>query len=667
MIIGRAIPRNKKRKIGMVIISLFLVLIGTACGKEQAVSSIPLQELIVEYPLDNPLAYAATEDGKVYIVNFKRMEEGESEYQLHCFDKQGVQESSIRLEKDYSMIEALAVSENGKQIYFTSQNDKYGVNLYLFSYSVENDEISMLCELSYFDRIKQLVVVGDMIYLLGQSPNWQTKKAPDSGYLFSGERLVAYRLGTNDQLQLGFDFPVSISSSGAGTLIVFGYLESDGYCMMEYDPKKDSMQIISKLENYKFDCFAACNEGKDVIYDYNPNSRGLVISNIQELSVEAELYPDSMTNLMPPGCAGGRVYCHDRKTGNLISFPLDAVQKNNEELTFIAKEYGILNSPYGCGYFINKLEMSSEKLTLKILARDKDFDLCMGDTLFGSGGNLRDNGVFYPLNDVPEIQEYLNRCFSFVREAATKEDGTIWMLPVDVNIFGLVVKQKSAKEAGLSLYDGMTWKEYAKQICKTKEKYLKKIDIRPSFLTFVFGHQYFTRYHTLEGDLFSDAYAALSEICEVSSAEEIAEDNLIVDSVGGPIWIGFGGDYIRQQYGEDAIFVAMPKPSVEDRNIANCVFLAVNPDSAKRDEALAYLAALAAYLSQREDLPFFKDWQGEGILDETLHKAYENGEVGFAVDYDVYGEGFDELFSGTLPLSEYIKKTESKLKMYWGE
>lgn len=102
--------------------------------------------------------------------------------------------------------------------------------------------------------------------------------------------------------------------------------------------------------------------------------------------------------------------------------------------------------------------------------------------------------------------------------------------------------------------------------------------------------------------------------------------------------------------------MAMPKQGTEDRNIANCVFWAVNPDSAQRDEALAYLAALAAYLSKGEELPFFMDWQGEGILDETLHETYENGEIGFAVDYDVYGEGFDELFSGTLTLSEYIKR-----------
>lgn len=660
--------KSIKRKRGLVGFGLFLFLCAfAACGKKHAEPNIPLQELIVEYPLDNMLAYAAAEDGTVYAVNLVQMEGEESEYRLHHFDGQGQHKGDIGLGENFSMVETLAVSEDGKQVYFTSQNVLYGTDLYLFSCSVEDGRIDMLCEMPYFDHVKQLAVVGDAVYLLGQSPNWQTKKAPDSGYVFSGERLVAYLSDTGEQIQLGFDFPVSMSASGAETLMVFGYLDGDGYCMMEYDPAKDSMQVVSRLENYKFDRFAACNGGKDVIYDYGPNSRGLVISDVRELSVEAELYPDSMTILMPPGCIGGRVYCHSRETGSLISFPLDAVRQNGRELAFLSKEYGTINAPYGCGYSINRLELSEEKFTLKVLARDKDYDLCMGDTLFGSGGNLRENGVFYPLNDVPEIEEYLDRCFPYVREAATKEDGTIWMLPVNVNIYGMLLRQNAAEKAGLSLYDGMTWEEYAREIQKASEEDRKRIDADSDFLVSVFGEQYFTRYHTLEGGLFPDTYAALYGVCEADCGGSVSQDDFILMSMGGPLWLNLKGSSGTQRYGGDAAYIAMPKLNAEDRNIANCVFLAINPDSSRRDEALNYIASLAAYLSQRRDLPFFRDWQGEGMLDETVHRTYENGEIGFSVDYDVYGEGFDELFSGTLTLSEYMEQTEPKLRTYWGE
>ena len=71
-------------------------------------------------------------------------------------------------------------------------------------------------------------------------------------------------------------------------------------------------------------------------------------------------------------------------------------------------------------------------------------------------------------------------------------------------------------------------------------------------MTSVFGHQYFTRYHTLEGEAFQDAYTALFEIWNTPCGGEASEDNFILKSVGGPIWLGFGSDYTRQQYGEDA-------------------------------------------------------------------------------------------------------------------
>lgn len=660
------LQKRKKRKSFMAVFGFLLLLSGfAACGKKQEIDpGIPLQKLVMEYPLNNPVTYAGAEDGGVYIINLDIIEggDGETAYQLHHFDGQGDEDWHINLE-DYSMVEALALSEDGKLLYFTAQGN--GVEICLFAYSLEDGGITQLCVLSYFDHVRQLAVVGDVVYLLGQSPNWQAKKPPDDGFSFSGERLVAYHCGSGEQVQLGFDFPVSMSASGAGTLMVFGYLDGDGYCMMEYDPIKDTMQVISRLDHYKFSYFAACNGGKDIIYDYTSDSRGLVLSDVTEISVETELFPDSLPGIRPPGYAGGRVYCYEW-AGHLVSFPLDTVKKDNKVLTFISTEYGTLNSPYGCGYSIQRLELSKEKFTLKVLARDRDFDLCMGNTLLGDGGNFQDSGIFYPLNDIPAVEEYFDRCFPYVREAATKKDGTIWMLPVDVNMYGMVVRQKAAEEAGLSLYNGMTWEEFAQEIQKAPEEDRKWIDARPYFMTMVFEFQYFTHYHTLEGELFPDVYRAMSEICGADCGGGIPVERWILHSMGGPLWVG-AGDSVRREYGEDAVFLAMPKLNAADRNIANCIFLAVNPDSEKRDEALAYIAALAAYLSQNCDQPFYKDWQGEGILDETLHTAYENGEIGFAVDYDAYGQGFEELFSGEMSLSEYIKMTEPKLRMYWEE
>lgn len=661
--VGRILIQEIIANMAIAVFAVFLCGL-TACGKKQMEPNVPLQDLIVEYPLDNLLAFAAEEDGTVYAVNLD-VSAQEPEYKLYRFDGQGEREECTSL-KSYSMIEALALSADGNGVYFTAQTDEYGSDLCLFEYETENGTITMLCRFPYFDNIKQLVRVGDIFYVLGCSPHWQAEGTPTLGYSFSGERLVSYSPVTGEQTQLGFGFPVSMAASGTGTLIVCGYMEGDGYCMMEYDPKKDSMQVISRMSEYKFDKFAVSGGGKDVIYDYHTNSRGLVLSDIHQLSVEAELFPDGITLKVGPVCVGGRVYCDSIRSGTLVSFPLDAVQRQNREITFITREYGALEAPYGCGYLMTRVELSDEKFTLKVLARDKDYDLCMGDTLADNGSNLRENGVFYPLNDVPGIQEYLERCFPYVREAATKEDGTIWMLPVKVNVFGLVAKREALEESGITLRKDMTWEDYKEMVYGMANGQRELLLISDVFFKKMFSNQYFTHYHTVENELFANSVAALSEIWKIECGGKATVENFIFERVSEPKWIE--STYMKEQYyGEDAVFVGMPKLEVSDRNLASCIFLAVNPDSARRDEVIAYMGDLIAYQMRREDVPYFADWQGVDALDAAVHEVYENGEIAFAPDPDIYEDGLEELLSGMLPLEEYIRRTEQKLRTYWGE
>ncbi|MDE7209880.1 MAG: hypothetical protein K2O03_00365, partial [Lachnospiraceae bacterium] len=509
---GKEMGRRQRWK-ALGIAAALLVFSFVACGKEQKPVNVPIQDLVVEYPLENMSCFTATEDGTVYQVSLEQVMEDETEYKLHRFNAKGEPEEYISL-KDYNMVEALAVSEDGKYVYFTALNMEYGIDLYLFAYSVEDGTIAKLCDFTYFDQIKQLVVVGDAVYILGKSPNWQTQEPPNSGYTFSGERLVSYSVVSKEQTQLGFEFPISMAAGGDGTLVVSGYRKEDGYCLMKYNPAKDSMQVQSRFGDYKFDRFAVCNGGRDVIYDYTSNPRGLVLSDINNLSVEAELYPDAFTGFFGVLYTGGRIYCRQYSKG-LISFPLDAVQRDNKKLSFLTREGGSLAAPYGCGYHMEKVELSDEKFTMKVLARDRDYDLCMVDSFDGNGSNLQENGVFYPLNDVPGIEEYFARCFPYVREAAVKEDGTIWMLPVEINVPGILSREELLNENGISLRSDMTCEEYGEMLFKTTKEQQSKIGISSGFLKRIFVRQYFSNYHTLSGGLFEESVRALSKICTV--------------------------------------------------------------------------------------------------------------------------------------------------------
>jgi hypothetical protein len=654
--------RKPNKRLWKIMASINVMLLGgfTACGRQQMPPNIPLQDLIVEYPLENMSCFVAAKDGTVYQINLEmEMEMEESGYKLHRFNAQGELEKYINL-TDYVMVETLAVSEDGKNLYFTGQDD---LGLGIFSCNLENGTITKLCELDFFDRVKQMVMIGDKLYILGLSPNWQSNTPPSSGYSFGGERLVSYSVATGEATQLGFDFPISMAVDDSGKLMVSGYLDKN-YCLMEYDPLKDSMQVRSNLQEYKFDRFAVCNNSEDVVYDYTTNSRGLVLSDIDNLAVEAELYPDTFTMRAGVLYAGGRIYCPNR-LGNLVSFPLDAVQRDNKVLSFLTREYGTLTAPYGCGYQMEKIELSQEKFTVKVLARDGDYDLCMGESFDGDASNLRENGVFYPLNDLPGIEEYFARCFPYVREAATKEDGTIWMLPIQIKVASILSKEGVLKENEISLHQNMTWEEYAQMLLKMTEEQRSRISISSGFLQRIFARQYFSHYHTFEGGLFEPAAYALSQIYNIRCGQKATPEDTIMQSVMGLEALNYFPG--RTYYEEDGVFVGMPKFSASDKNIASCIFLAVNPDSKKRDEALAYLADLIAYQMKLEDVPYFSDKKEENALNNALYEVYENAEVVFAVDSDIYDAGFEEMLSGKLSVSEYIKQTESKLKIYWGE
>ena len=102
--------------------------------------------------------------------------------------------------------------------------------------------------------------------------------------------------------------------------------------------------------------------------------------------------------------------------------------------------------------------------------------------------------------------------------------------------------------------------------------------------------------------------------------------------------------------------------------MVTCYFITVNPNSSRLNEALAYVADLAAYLGARDDLYFLKDFETEpGSFIDQLRGLYEYGEVYFAIDPDVYMIGLDEVMAGEIPPEEYAREAERRLRMYLGE
>ena len=71
----------------------------------------------------------------------------------------------------------------------------------------------------------------------------------------------------------------------------------------------------------------------------------------------------------------------------------------------------------------------------------------------------------------------------------------------------------------------------------------------------------------------------------------------------------------------------------------------------------------------QEKMPlFFKDpIPKEATLEKSLYDVYENGDITFCLDENLYWDGFDEVVQKKLSEQEYIEDTDRKLDVYFQE
>lgn len=646
----------------IVVIGVLCMLLFSSCGKPDIKPNIIMQEVLVEYDADNIGAFAAAEDGTVYIVGSQGgASDKSSGLSLRRYDCQGELTGEYPLD-DYFFIRAAAAGADGS-VYFTAQGS--GPDLCLYRFYPDTGQIDPLCSFSYFVNIKQLVCMGERVYVLGQQ-RWKKLYAAGADYDFSAEeRLVYYNEDDGEVYDLGLEFPVNIARGIENKLAVLGYLPAAGYCLMEYDPKSDSMEVKREFDEFLFDNFAVSGEG-ELIYSYMSNPFGLLLTDGSGERPESELFREAMPEGLV-GYAGGMVFCQRNDSKHLVSFPLEKVRRNNRTVRLITAQGS--DAPYGCGYVLDRIDMDWDKLVLKALAQDKDYDLCIASTADSGTGKMRDSASFYPLNGIPGVEEYLERCFPYVREAAVKEDGTIWMLPYRIWIRGFLVQEEKLEQAEIPLQPGITCAGLAELVCGLDAEQRKLFNFSPYYLAQCFIDQYLWKYSPSGDGLFLTCMEnwkqLYRDIPEIPAAP--VEDILYRQTLLG--WGDWSEQLELERYEEERYsFYSFPKAEEGSGNCMVCCFLAVNPNSERLEEALSYIADLAAFLTAQDGVWYFTDLETEpGSFAEQVHNVCRDGELPFATDADVYRKGLEKALSGELGLEEYVEEVIQKYRMYLEE
>lgn len=652
----------KKSMKWMIVGVMALCFNGGACKKDEPYVGVPVQEVCAVCDGKNVQAYTLDVEGNVYGFELEFEEEhGSSNVQLIKWDKGGKRVFSRPFDSEKSSgLSAMAI--RGDLIYFVADGfDGTDVCSSLYTYHLETEEITFLQSFRYLKRVERILVSKDRVYLLGRNRLSPAGGTSDS-YSYNGEKVLWCSLDTKEVFELGFAEPIDMTLTEDGTPVFYIH-EEDDFSLVSYNEKSDTVKTLIKTVEYRMNSFALCDDGENVLYH---TERGLVLSKLSELGVESELYPD--TNFWDKGLCyvNGRVACQTAN-GELVQFPLEQVKKEAETIRFLSVGFES-QTPYGCGYRIERRNFSEEemdKFALKVLAQDSDYDLCMVDTSDSISYNLKENGVFYPLNEVPGIEEYLDSCFPYVREAATDEDGLIWMLPIEVNIPGFVMDGDKVLEYDFT--DSMTFEEYFRAQEALSEEERNQTDTPWVLFLKHFFRQYFVQNDTVDTATFRNTMTLFSEYFDCINGYNAGGDGRPAIYHCASDAFDYGAYYMTA-FAENKVVYPMPRTEGVEKNVGTCLFLAVNPESDRLEETLQYLGDWVAYTMKQTEQPlFFADRMvGQDTYERSLYEMYQNGEISFAIEAEIT-EGYGDVIEDVTKLDAYVTETDRKLKVYLKE
>lgn len=661
----------------MGIFFFILMCCGCGCGKgEEKERGKVLSEAMTVYKGELPvLAYTVDGEGNLYTVGNETdgtQTDGSSFYVLRQYDREQNLLWEYSFDSSFAGMDALAVQ--GRTVYFTASRAVVGKGscISLCALDMDLDKIDILSDYTFYDRVHQMLLLDGRLYLLGGKDYSVKARRPGGGdgYPFYEDRLVYYDLSEKESYAVAVEYPIRMAFAGDGSMMIHAYMDGEGYQLLQYNPVQDSIRTAVTFDGCRMTDFAICHDGKDLIYSYSVNSRGLVLAALDDLGSETELCPSKLlgsrtdTKLL---YQDGEVFFLDGEDC-VVRFALADVYRGNEAIRYISPGYEI-DAPYGCGYTMQRQELSEDKFVLKVLAQDSDYDLCLIDTINSSSYNLRKNGVFYPLNDVPGVEEYLDLCFPYVKEAAMKEDGTVWMLPVAVYMPGLIVQEETLEEMGVSLQRDMDWEGFTSVIAGMASEEKERISLSRMVCSMLFFQQYFGQYNSVDQEIFRQNMKGMQKIGSDLWLAPYREDKRYLF-----YYVRYMGDYTNPflkeyYYGENAKVYPMPKLSEGDANTATGILLAVNPASSHLEETLDFIADYVAWQRTEEEAPLFfrEPVPAAGSFEAEVYQLYQNGTIAYTVDAGIYLEGFYEMLDGKKGMEEYIKDTERKLKIYFWE
>lgn len=611
---------------------------------------------VVEYIRD----YDIGDDGTLYALQGFPEADGNVRTELHCYSPDGSET------EDLGEINASTVLWDDGKLYLTIGLDGvYSLNIY----DPERGELTKLADTEI--QPQNIVLIGDTIYYTGITEErlGMRELIGSKDFEYDGTLLYSYKPGEKTAKPVDVEYPVAISETVSGELCVYAADENGLYFMIGTEGKK----IYNDLG--RINSFGFVNENNLVFCsDLNPIS--LNMGRIDSNSIYSELVENAAASRIKVRSV--YVYYVNSFTQRLERINCSVFDKQNEIIRFLSPEY-TFNKPFSIGYMTDYQELDNESFSLAVLSRDSSFDIFMINSYDGFSSNIRDKGSFYALNEVPNVREYLDKCFPYLKEAATDTEGNVWMLPISINLPVIVYNKETCTAAEFDFSGELSIDEFI-SLCESAyhSDYKNGYDVQPYQLT----HNLFTQYMAVHNSFdtpelrkfaaFAKEKINLSQFPSYLPTMNAAMNNLHMPETEKAFLFSYLSDTDRVEWlsgFESFDFCAVPGITENAKPVATCAFITVNPSSSNLDAALNYVSDLAEYLGEREN-SFMLSEQSAYTANRGIESVYDIvsvAEIGFNISDEIYFEPYLKYLSGGLTLDEFVSEADRRLSAYLNE
>lgn len=650
---------------------LLLTFLLTACSAGGETGSAQEGPVFWDYETKEPITCFTVDDsGIIYVCSINGESQGISN-QITWYDHAGNPIDSWLDEQACMSTSIGAIAAYQDKVYFYAQDNQNQSCIYELDPVTGNGNV--FCELPDFTGIKRICMTEDHIFILGMNSSIPVVTNTNNLPNYDNAQLYVLDMHSKEITKQFGEAALAISDTPDGDIMLHSYDNEEGYVFKIIDGKSAEVLDITQKQIEGISSFAY--DGKGLIF-YSPNALRTSFPLMLSYSLMEESgIADMMPNTVPVNAGGivyrnGFTYVWNGMSGTIQRLKNSVYIKEAQEIRVIASSiYG--TSSFSAGYLTRVDEKSDEELALAVLSNDRDFDVFYMSSRQSIAQNLKENGVYYSLDEVPYVSEYINSCFPYIQRAATDKDGNIWMIPIDVSIPVLIYDEKKCKALDADFASANTLEELLSCIekCTSSQEY----DFRFNDASFIQSNM---RGYLRKNTAFDtvDFRKLATNLREAYLLPE-GKHNLGLDFLFGTGNISFSSqdDVYSQTYdswmnSDDARACSI---SAFDgaANSAICTYICVNPASDNLDATLDYISDLCEYLLSLNNYGLFSDPDRypDSEYAASLYEVYENGIIDFVAPEEIYMPNLEQYMSSKISLDEAIKESDRQMAIYLNE